>query len=517
MSDPKLTRSADDTAFFGHPRGLSTLFFTEMWERFSYYGMRAILVLYMTKAPELGGLGYSDKLGNLVYGLYTGIVYLLSLLGGWIADRFIGQRKAVLWGGILIMCGHICLAIPLVPSFFGGLVLIAIGTGLLKPNISTIVGQLYAPEDERRDAGFSIYYMGINIGAGVSPLVIGFLAQSESFRSVLARFGMTPTDAWHFGFAAAAVGMFLGVVQYVVGAPKLKEAGLHPVPPKDAAEAARNKKRLIWILVALFGLPAVLGGLAASGAVTLSAEGVGYGALVVLLLVATGFFYAMFRMATWTSAERKRIFAILALFFGAVFFFSIFEQAGSTFTLFADRNTDNRLPILGWEFPSSYWQSVNAALIIILAPVFAGLWTALVRRHKNPPWPVKFGLGLILVGIGCLIMVPAAQIASSGAKAGPGWLFSLYLLHTCAELCLSPVGLSNTTKIAPSQIAGLAMGVWFMGTGIGNYLAGMYGGLTQDLPMVTLFMVMAIPPVVAGLAFLALNRPLRNLTPDDHH
>jgi POT family proton-dependent oligopeptide transporter len=504
---------SDDTAFFGHPRGLSTLFFTEMWERLSYYGMRAILILYMTAAPAAGGLGFGDKEGGLIYGIYTGSVYVLSLLGGWIADRFTGQRRAVLWGGIGIMIGHICLAVPATSTFYLGLVIIALGTGLLKPNISTIVGQLYAPEDDRRDAGFSIYYMGINIGAGVAPYVIGFLAQSETFRGWLGQAGIAPEVAWHFGFGAAAVGMFFGVVQYVAGGRRLRDAGLHPTPPRDAEEAARNRRYLLLFIGLLVGLPAVVAFLGKTGVVELTTDRVSYGTLVVLLLVAVGFFVAMFTVARWTPAERRRIVAILALFFGAAFFFSVFEQAGSTFNLFADRSTENS--VFGWTFPSSYWQGVNSAFIILFAPLFAGIWTFLAHRHKNPSWPVKFALGLVLVAVGCLVMIPAAHTVEGGGKAGPSYLLMLYFFHTCAELCLSPVGLSSTTKVAPKQIAGLAMGVWFMGTGIGNYLSGMYAGWTESLPLPRLFLTMAIPPLVAGVIFFLLAPALRRASGDD--
>ena len=478
-----------------------------MWERFSYYGMRAILVLYMTSAPDAGGLGYSDKLGGLVYGLYTGLVYVLALPGGWIADRFIGQRRAVVWGGVCIMTGHILLALPFSPTFFIGLIFVAIGTGFLKPNVSTIVGQLYKDEDARRDAGFSIYYMGINLGAWLGPLVVGFLAQDDLFRGWLASLGIAKESAWHFGFAAAAVGMFFGLIQYFLGNPYLKDAGKLPTPPRDAAEAAKNRRLLVYIVGGVLGFPAFVGLLGVTGVVELTQDRVNYGSLVVLLLVATGFFVAMFTTAKWTPEERRRIVAILALFIGAVFFFSVFEQAGSTFTVFADRSTDNR--VLGHAFPSSWWQSVNSIFIIALAPVFGAIWTFLGRRKKDPPWPLKFGMGLILVAVGCLVMLPAARIALGGGKAGPQFLLLLYFFHTCGELCLSPVGLSSTSKVAPKQIAGLAMGVFFMGIGIGNYMSGMYLGWTEALPLATLFVVMAIPPVVGGLVFFALIRPLR--------
>src|SRR5262249_12177776 len=286
-------------------------------------------------------------------------------------------------------------------TFFVGLIFIAFGTGFLKPNISTIVGQLYTPEDERRDAGFSIYYMGINIGAGTAPYAVGFLAQSETFRGWLASAGITPETAWHFGFGAAAVGMALGVVQYVAGSRRLKDAGLHPTPPKDAAEAARNKKRLVTVVACIIGFPLLVAVVGATGLVELTEDRVTYGTLVLLLLIAAGFFFAMFTVAKWTPGERRRIVAILALFFCATFFFSVFEPAASTFNLFADRYSENN--VFGFTFPSSYWQGVNSAFIILLAPVFAAIWTFLARRHKDPPWPYKFGLGLILVAAGCLI------------------------------------------------------------------------------------------------------------------
>jgi POT family proton-dependent oligopeptide transporter len=501
--------TGEDTAFFGHPRGLSTLFFTEMWERFSYYGMRAILILYMTAAVSAGGLGYSDSQGGLVYGLYVGIVYLLSLPGGWIADRFLGQRKAVFYGGIGIMFGHICLAIPLKETFFAGLVIICLGTGLLKPNVSTIVGQLYTPEDKRRDAGFSLYYMGINLGAFLGPLVCGFLAESETFRAWLKSAGITPHQAWHFGFGAAAVGMFFGVIQYVLGNRRLREAGLHPVPPADATEAARNRRLLRIIILGLIGLPVLIAGIGATGILELTRTRITYGVLVLLLLISTGLFVAMFTMAKWTPDERKRIVALVLLFFGAASFFFVFEQAGSTFNLFAQRNTENA--IFGISFPASYLQSANAIMIIVFAPIFAVLWTALARRGTNPAWPLKFGVGMVLVAVGCLIMLPAATSAQAGVKSGPGWLLLLYLFHTFAELCISPVGLSATTKVAPTRIAGLAMGIWFAGTGVGNYMSGVAAGWTEDLSLPALFAVISAPPLLAGLIFFALVRPMRRL------
>jgi POT family proton-dependent oligopeptide transporter len=504
------TSPPSDTAFFGHPSGLSTLFFTEMWERFSYYGMRAILILFMTHPVAEGALGFSDSKAGLIYGLYTGIVYVLSLPGGWIADRFLGQRKAVLYGGVGIMFGHLALTVPTMETFYLGLVLIALGTGLLKPNISTIVGQLYTPEDKRRDSGFSIYYMGINLGATTGQIVVGpLLAQSETFQRFLASVGLPPSMAWHFAFGAAALGMFIGIVQYVLGGRRLGTAGLLPTPPESPAAAAKSR-RLLWIILAsLVGAPALVGGLAAMG-VPITADHIRFGTLGLLLALGLGLFVAMFKLGTWSTDERKRLWVILLLFFGAIFFFAVFEQAGSTFNLFADRNTRNE--IFGWSFGSSTYQTVNSVFVILLSPVFAWLWLKLEKRPHPTSGPTKkFGSGLLLLGIGCLAMLPAAQIAATGAKAGPGWLINLYFIHTCAELCLSPVGLSWTTRLAPPRIAGLAMGIWFTGIAIGNYLAGIAAGLTESMSLTQSFLLSAIAPIGAGLVFFLLVGPVRKL------
>ncbi len=499
-----------DTAFFGHPSGLSTLFFTEMWERFSYYGMRAILILFMVRPVSEGALGFSDSKAGLIYGLYTGIVYVLSLPGGWIADRFLGQRKAVFYGGVGIMFGHLSLAIPRIETFYLGLVLIALGTGLLKPNISTIVGQLYTAEDKRRDSGFAIYYMGINIGATTGQLVVGpLLAQSETFKDFLKSVGLPPEMAWHFAFGAAALGMFLGLVQYVVGGRRLGKAGLVPTPAESPDVAAKNRRLLLVIIAALLGVPALVAGLVAMG-IPINADHIRFGTLGLLLALGGGLFLAMFMIGKWTPDERKRLWVILLLFFGAIFFFAVFEQAGSTFNLFADRYTDNQ--IFGWKFGSTTYQMVNSIFVIALSPVFAWLWLRLERRPHLSAGPTrKFGMGLLLLGTGCLAMLPAAQIAGAGGKAGPGWLINLYFLHTCAELCLSPVGLSWTTRLAPPRIAGLAMGIWFTGTAIGNYLAGISAGLTESLTLVQSFLLSGIAPIGAGVVFFLLVKPVRRL------
>src|SRR3989441_2177374 len=346
-----------DRGFCGHPRGLSTLFFTEMWERFSYYGMRALLILFMTAAPAAGGLGFDVGTAGAVYGLYTSMVYLTSLPGGWIADRLIGQRRAVLWGGIVIASGHFSMAYPSLATFYLGLVLIVVGTGLLKGNVSVIVGRLYGPHDQRRDAGFSIFYMGINLGAFIAPLVCGYLGQRVN---------------WHAGFAAAGVGMVLGLVQYVLGAKYLGDAGLYPAPVKSPADDRRLRDRVrLWGSVAVILVVAFAFGVY-TGAVPVSAKQIADAAGYFLLATVVLFFAWLFFIGDWTPAERKRLYAIGAFFVAAALFWSQFEQAGSTLNLFGDRAT--RTSILGWEFPSSYYQSLQPLFIITFAPVFAWLW-----------------------------------------------------------------------------------------------------------------------------------------------
>jgi POT family proton-dependent oligopeptide transporter len=482
--------SPHDSSFFGHPRGLSTLFFTEMWERFSYYGMRALLILFMTAAPATGGLGFDTGSAGAVYGLYTSMVYLASLPGGWIADRLIGQRRAVLYGGILIASGHFSMAVPSLTTFYVGLLLIVIGTGLLKGNISVLVGQLYRADDQRRDAGFSIYYMGINLGAFVAPLVCGFLGQRIN---------------WHLGFAAAGIGMVLGLVQYVLSGHYLAEAGLHPAPPKSPAEGATLwRKAKLWgglgggTLVALVVL-------LYTGILPLTPTQIADAAGYMLLVTVVVFFGWLFFAGDWTPVERKRLFAIGVFFLAAALFWSEFEQAGSTLNLFADRSTQNS--IFGWSFPSSWFQSANALFIIMFAPVFAWLWLGLGRRE--PATPVKFSLGLIGVGLGFAILVPAARSAESGQLVSPMWLIATYLLHTWGELCLSPVGLSSMTKLAPARAAGLMMGVWFLGSSVGNFIGGRLASFYETFPLPSLFTVVATFGIVCGAVMLIFSRTIK--------
>jgi POT family proton-dependent oligopeptide transporter len=502
---PAAAPADSDRGFFGHPRGLATLFFTEMWERFSYYGMRAILILFMTAAVAQGGLGFDAAKAGVIYGTYTALVYLAGLPGGWLADRFLGQRRATLFGGVLIMSGHICLAVPAIATFYLGLALVVSGTGLLKPNISTMVGQLYGPDDARRDAGFSMFYMGINLGAFISPLVCGWLAQSARFRGVLASAGLSPETAWHWGFGAAAVGMLLGLVQYMSGWKYLGAAGMEPVPPKDAEDRLRQRRRLQLGIGLALALAAALAGLSATGMLRVTPEGLGDAFGVALVAVTVVLFVGLLGGRGWSQAERKQLIVIAVLFVASTVFWAVFEQAGSTLNLFAQRNTD--LHALGVAIPASWLQSLEPVFTVIFAPIFAWLWLRMGRR--DPSSPAKFAWGLLLVGLGFAILIAAAQLSAAGVRVSPMWLVVTYLLHSWGELCLSPVGLSATTRLAPARVAGLMMGVWFLSLSLGNYLGGRVAGLYESLPLPTLFGAVAACAIAAAVVLALLVRPIK--------
>jgi POT family proton-dependent oligopeptide transporter len=486
-----------DTAFFGHPRGLSTLFFTEMWERFSFYGMRALLILFMTADQSTGGLGFDALTAGAIYGLYTSMVYMFTLPGGWVADQILGPQRAVLLGGVLIAAGHFSMAVPALAAFYLGLSLIVVGTGLLKGNVSVIVGRLYRPDDQRRDAGYSLFYMGINAGAFLAPFVCGYLGQRVN---------------WHAGFAAAGVGMVFGLVQFALGRKYLGQAGLHPSDPgSPAALSAQQLRAARWVGAAAAVIIAA-GFAMYIGILPFSAKEISDAAGVLLLSLSIGFFAWVFLAGGWTKTERNHLLVIGALFLGNATFSAAFEQAGSTLNLFADRNTHNE--ILGFGFPSSWFQSVNPLVVVAFAPVFAWLWIRLARRGSEPGAPVKFGLALIGVGAGFLLLVPAATLSSDGSLVGPGWLIATYVLHTWAELALSPVGLSAMSKLAPVRISGLVMGVWFLGTSNGNYIGGRLSGFYDSMPLPTLFGAVALFSVLAGALFLIFTRPLKRLSRD---
>ena len=492
-----------EATFLGHPRGLSTLFFTEMWERFSYYGMRALLILFMTAAPAVGGLGYDATTAGAVYGLYTFGVYALALPGGWIADRLVGQKRAVLYGGILIAVGHYSLAVPLIGTFYVGLLLIVLGTGLLKPNISAIVGDLYTEKGARRDAGFSIFYMGINLGAFAGPLLCSWLGEPRAG---------APWVNWHYGFGAAGVGMTLGLIQYVGGQRHLRGAGQlkEDSGQPERIAAARRQFAIGLVLTAI--LVAVVAVLSMSGAlpVTVFAESVFY---VVTALFAAYFAVVIFFLAR-NNVERQRLTVCFLLSLGAAMFWSGFEQAGSALNLFARDLTDRAL--FGTEVTAGALQAVNPIFIILLAPVVGATWVKLGDR--NPSMATKFGLGLMLLAAGFVVMAWAST-SLAGGRVGMQWLVATYFFHTVGELCLSPVGLSSMTKLAPGRLVGQMMGTWFMGAAIGNLVAGL---VTRFLPQtetveaamqngVQLFGMVAAVTGGAGLLFFAFSRPIRRM------
>ncbi|HTW67219.1 MAG TPA: peptide MFS transporter [Bryobacteraceae bacterium] len=477
-----------DRSFFGHPRGLATLFFTEMWERFSYYGMRAILILFMTASVAHGGLGFPVVKAGAVYGFYTAMVYLLSLPGGWVADRLIGQRRAALYGGVLIIAGEFSLMSPGTQGFYAGLGLLMLGTGLLKANVSTMVGQLYAQSDRRRDSGFSIFYMGINLGGLLSPLACGYVGERIS---------------WRLGFGLAGVGMVAGLIQYVLGGKYLASAGLHPAPAATP-EAGRRLKRNAAL--GALGAALLLGTvvlLATTGRIQITAEEISAALGVVLILVSAGIFSWLLLGPGWSVEERKRSGAILVLFIASAIFWAAYEQGGSSLNLFAERST--RHVAFGFNFPPSWFQFVPSMFVMILAPLFAWLWIALGKRE--PSSPAKFAWGLFFGAIAFAILIPPARAAMKGALVSPWWLTGTYFIQTVGEMCLSPVGLSAMTKLAPARVAALMMGLFFVSISIGDYLAGTAASLYESMPLPVLFGSVAAISMAAAILLVFLVRP----------
>ena len=444
--------TSDRSGFGGHPRGLTTLFFTEIWERFSYYGMRAILVLYMVTPVAQGGLGFDVKRAASIYGTYTMSVYLTALPGGLLADRVLGARLAVLIGGVIIALGHFSMVFHSMAAFYAGMVLIAVGTGLLKPNISTMVGSLYSENDPRRDSGFSLFYMGINIGAVLAPLVCGYMAQGEGFKRFVASLGYDAATSWHWGFGAAGVGMVLGLAIYVLNRRQFAHVGRRPESRKRAGRNAAP------------ALPPL------------------------------------------TPADWKRIGAIFIFFLCTIVFWAAYEQKGASLNLFALKLV--RTEIGGFRFPSSWLQSLTPFFVIILAPIFSVLWVRMGKRQ--PSSPVKFTLGLLFIGLAYVLLVPGAALTAHG-RISPLWLVGLYFLEVAGEMCLSPVGLSTVTKLAPARLLGIMMGVWFLGAALGNKLAGflsgffvaedagalvrLYGGIAIGLLLATVILAILTPRV----------------------
>jgi POT family proton-dependent oligopeptide transporter len=484
--------AAERPELFGHPRGLATLFFTEMWERFSFYGMQALLVLFMTEQVARGGFGLDDQTATAIYGIYTAFVYLVALPGGWIADRLWGARRAIFVGGIIIMSGHFVLAIPGTAAFFAGLLLVVLGTGLLKPNVSAVVGELYAPNDPRRDAGFTVFYMGINIGAVLGPIVCGVLAAYD----------------WRYGFAAAGFGMLAGLVQFRLMHGHLGSAGLAPAVAPTPRFRARSWSVIASAVVVAF----VLLWAGVSGRVAFDALWLARGTTAALAVWTVAYFGYLFVAGRLTVPERRRLVVILVLVLASAVFWSGYEQFGSSLNLFAERHTVR--DFAGLEIPTSWFQSLNPLFLIVLAPFYSMFWLRLARRHLEPSAPAKFAFGLLLLALGFVVMIGAATLVAAGQRVWPTWLVFTYLFHTMGELALSPVGLSAMTTLAPRRFVGQMMGMWFLCTALGSAVAGLIAGSFDAEALETWprqYTQIVLITAGCGLLLLILAKPLRRL------
>jgi proton-dependent oligopeptide transporter, POT family len=462
----------NNLTLFGHPRGLFVLFFTEMWERFSYYGMRAILLLFMVAKVQdgsMGGMGLSDAEAGAIYGLYVSSVYLLSLPGGWLADNVLGQKKAIWYGGIIIMLGHIVLAFDAGNTiFFLGLCLVALGTGLLKPNISSIVSELYPTSDpnsgSKRDSAFAIFYMGINIGGAAGMLLVGYLGEKIG---------------WHVGFGAAAVAMFLGLVGFRTFSEKYL-VGLGALQVNNVNEATQQPKGNSAAGFFYFGLAAaILFFFKLMGYINLdNAEGLAESMGVVIVTVSFVYFAYILISGGLTADEKKKVAVLIVFFIAVAIFWAGYEQGGSSLNTFALRYTDRFIG--SWEMPASWLQGLQSIFVIIFSPVFAALWLFFSRRNAEPSAPVKFSWGLLILGVGFLFMVMAAKIVAAGGKASYWFLVITYLFSVLGELCISPVGLSYYTKLSPKRYLSQLMGIWFVGASLGNLIAGLLAKFSDE-------------------------------------
>jgi POT family proton-dependent oligopeptide transporter len=484
---------APGPTLFGQPRGLATLFLTEMWERFTYYGIQAVLILFMVAAVSRGGLGLDDRTSSSIFGLFLGSTYLLGLFGGWIADRLLGAQRAVISGGILIAAGSVLLAIGNQPIFFLGLLVNAMGVGLLKPNVSAIVASLYPEGGARRDAGFSIFYMGINIGGVLGSFFVPLCA---------AAFG------WRIGFALPALFMALGVAQFLWTRSYLGAAGLQPTQER---RGSWTQVVILLAAVALIVILALTRTVTLDAAVLVRAASWGYG------LLALAYFVYLLFFAGLSAVERKRALVMVALFIASATFWAGYYQQGGSFNLFAERYTDRH--IFAWLMPAGVLQAVNPFFVITLASVFAALWIALGKRGRDPLASAKFGVALIFLGVGFLVMYFAAQHVLAGQLVLPTWLVLTYFLHTCGELCLSPVGLSYMSKLAPPRFVGQAMGVWFLSLALGGNLAGVLTGQydashLESLP--GLFLKIFWYGVIGGAVMLLLTPAVKKLMAGVH-
>jgi len=492
-----MMKSSNDTSFFGHPGGLRTLFFTEMWERMSYYGMRALLVLFMTASLQTQGLGLTVATAGAIYGLYTGAVYFLGLPGGWLADRLIGGKQAVWYGGIIIFAGHVVLAIDLQNLFFVGLILVASGTGLLKPNISAMVGQQYGDDDGRRDSGYALYYMGINIGSLIAYLVTGYLQENWG---------------WHYAFGAAAIGMAIGLIQYYFSSRSLSSES---VQPANAYQGVARTRAWMGVLAVVAAAVVVII-LAHMGTIVIDPVALAQKVAVAFTVIFFAYFGFIYFKGELSENEKRRMWALFLVCVASACFWSGFEQAGSSLNLFAQNYTDRVLAedsfITSWfgmsAIPTVWFQLSNSLFIIILSPFFAALWINLAKRMIDPSYTIKCAIGLVIMASGFIVMFMASQYAAQGLKVAPMWLVTTYFLHTVGELCLSPVALSAVSKLSPKRFAGQMMGVFVLTYSIGNIIAGLLSGNfdpenVQEMP--NLYLQIALFSIAVGIVIALLS------------
>ena len=475
-----------------HPIGLKTLFFTEMWERMSYYGMRGILVLFMTASISNGGLDFSNASASAIYGIYAAAVYLATLPGGWIGDNILGQQKTILYGGIVIMFGHLLLAIPNMNFFYLGLIFVVIGTGLLKPNISAIVGGLYENNPSMREAGFTVFYMSINLGSILGFFICGYLGENIG---------------WHYGFGAAGIGMFLGILQYKLTLKSLGKIGLEPTSLISAE--TKNIYKKVTFFISFITLVLILSGLL--GYWKMDPVPLANILTIIIASISLAYFLYIYFLGKLSQEEKKKIIMIFTLFIGAALFWSGFDQGGSSFNIFAKEYTDR--VIFGWEYPASWLQILNPLFVVILAPFMSYLWIFLGKRMLDPSLPFKFGLGLIFMAIGFIVIAIGAQVALSQGLAGAKWLLLTYLFHTIGELILSPIGLAAISSLSPKRFIGQMMGVWFLASSLGAILAGLISGQATNeglSSMPNLFIQIAIISSCFGLLLILIARPLQN-------
>lgn len=482
----KIAESVPQTGFFGHPKGLSTLFFTEFWERFSYYGMKAILLYYMYYEVSKGGLGLDQGTAAAIMAVYGSLVYMSGIIGGWLADRLLGTSKTVFYGGVLIMLGHIALAFPGgVTALFISMGLIVIGTGLLKPNVSSIVGDIYIDEGARRDSGFSIFYMGINAGALIAPLVVGTVGQQYNF---------------HLGFSLAAIGMFLGLIVFIVTKKKsLGLAGTYVANP-----LTQEEKKKVFARIGIGALIIVI--LGAIGITTglLTIDRFIFLVSILGIAIPAAYFIMMYRSPKTTETERSRILAYIPLFIAATMFWAIQEQGSIILALYADERT--QLNFAGIHLQSSWFQTLNPLFIVIFAPLFAWLWVKLGKRQ--PSTPKKFSLGLLFAGLSFLVMIVPAYMNGTETLVNPMWLVLSFFLVVIGELCLSPVGLSATTKLAPAAFSAQTMSLWFLTSASAQAINAQIVRLYNPETEIIYFGAIGAASIILGFILYAISKKI---------